>query len=243
MKRVLATAFSAAAALSLVSAPAVATKSPYLGANNSLITINGKVKSVSPHAFTLDYGDGTIVVEMDDRHWNPDGYKLVEGDKVRVTGMIDDDAFETTKIEAGSVYVESLGTHFFANASDEEDANVTVVTPVTVSATVVQGKVTGVKGREFTVDSGKRRLTVDTSSMSYNPLDDEGYQRIEKGDRVIVAGRMNRDFWGMKELNADSVASLGAKKNSQKNASNKNNKATGNGSPSATGKTSGSATK
>lgn len=187
---------------------ALAAPNPYARANNSFISISGKVDSVSPDAFMLNYGDGVVKVEMDDRQRDADGYKLMKGDKVRVTGFIDDDVFETTKIEAGSVFVENLGTYFFASAADEEDDFVTIVAPVSVSATVVQGKVTGVNGRRFTVDSGSRQVTVDTSGLGYNPLDDEGYQKIKKGDRVSVGGKMDKNFWGKRELKADSVVTL-----------------------------------
>lgn len=94
---------------------------PYLKANNTWISISGTVKTVSPDIFLLDYGDGIIKVEMDDGDRDADAYKLIEGDTVTVNGMIDDDFYEATKIEAASVYVEKLGTYFYASSVDEED--------------------------------------------------------------------------------------------------------------------------
>lgn len=211
MNRFLAAAFCVMATLAGWEA-AAADKNPYLRVDNSLITLNGIVQSVSANAFVLDYGDGEVLVEMDDLDRDADGYKLVKGDKVRVTGMIDDDAFETTKIEAGSVFVENIGTYVFANAADEEDTFPDVVAPVVVAATVVQGRVAGVSGRTFMLDTGARKLKIDTSAMSYDPLDDEGYQKIEKGDRVSVSGKMDRNFWGKREPVADSVITISSKK-------------------------------
>ncbi|MDZ7782331.1 MAG: hypothetical protein U5K56_05075 [Halioglobus sp.] len=69
----------------------------------------------------LDYGQGNITVEMDDSDRDADGYKLIEGDRITVSGVVDDDFYESTKIEAASVYVEELGTHFYASSIDEED--------------------------------------------------------------------------------------------------------------------------
>jgi hypothetical protein len=57
---------------------------------------------------------------MDDWDWYAEGKNLIDGDKVTVYGRIDDDFFETTSIEASSVYVESLGSYFYASAADEE---------------------------------------------------------------------------------------------------------------------------
>lgn len=99
--------------------PAPATD-PYAKPDDTWIHISGKVESVRANALTLDYGDGTITVEMDDGDRDADGYKLTKGDKVTVTDRIEDDSFETTKIKADSVYVESLATYFHASAVDED---------------------------------------------------------------------------------------------------------------------------
>lgn len=44
-----------------------------------------------------------------------------------------------------------------------------------------------------TLDTGSRMVTVDTVDMSYNPLDNEGFQKIKKGDRVSVSGMFDTD--------------------------------------------------
>lgn len=184
---------------------------PYQQADDTWITIDGTVESVARDSFVLDYGPNVITVEMDDGDRDADGYKLAKGDKVRVSGMIDDDFFETTTIEASSVYVENLGTYFFASAMDEEDTFVTYTTPVTVGETVVQGTVTAVEEEEFVLNTGARLLRVEVEEMPYNPLDDIGYQKIRVGDRVSVTGDMDFDFFeveGRRELVADSVVTL-----------------------------------
>jgi len=192
-----------------VSAPVLAEE-PYMKPDDTWISISGTIKHVERDAFTLDYGEGIISVEMDDGDRDADGYKLMEGDKVTVNGRVDDDLFETTTIEASSVYVEGIGTTFYASAVDEEDAYalVTITTPIVVSATVVEGRVTDVNDEEFSVDTGPRQIRIDVSEMPYNPLDDKGYQKLQKGDRVRVAGHMEDDFLEGRELMADSVVTL-----------------------------------
>ena len=69
-------------------------KNPYAMADGTWITISGEVGAVDPDHFTLDYGDGLVVVEMDDGDRDADAYKLLQGDKVTVAGRIDDDFFE-----------------------------------------------------------------------------------------------------------------------------------------------------
>lgn len=188
-------------------------ENPYARADDTWISISGSVKSVTADSFTLDYGDGIVTVEMDDGDRDADGYKLLEGDKVTVNGRIDDDFYETTKIEASSVYVEKLGTYFYASAADEEDYfHYSIATPVVIADTVLQGRVTEVGGGEFTVDTGLRELTVEVDEMAYDPLDDEGYQKIQKGDRVRVHGRMDTDLFEGRELEASSVIELSSER-------------------------------
>lgn len=208
------TVFLVGAALSGLLAAAVANAeevNPYTKPNNTWISISGEVTDVMPDTFVLDYGNGTVIVEMDDGDRDADAYKLIAGDKVTVNGKIDDDLYEATKIEAGSVFVEKLGTYFYASAVDEEDPYLrfhVVSTPVVVSSTTVRGIVTKVDGNEFTIDTGLRSLRVDVGAMPYDPLDDEGYQKIRVGDYVQVNGSIDTGFFEGRELEAETVFKL-----------------------------------
>lgn len=202
------TALHATLLVALLAAP-VSAKDPYAMSDDTWITISGKVTSVTADAFELDYGDGSITVEMDDGDRDADAYKLVQGDKVNVSGVIDDDFFQRTTIEAGSVYVEKLGTYFYASTADEEGAWVDYYHPPLVPApTVVQGVVSEVNDDEFVVDTGVRGLTVEVDEMSYDPLDDTGYQKVTEGDLVTVSGSIDHDFLEGRDLVADTVTIL-----------------------------------
>ncbi len=191
-----------------LAAPAAAEENPYAMADNAWISMSGEVEAVDPDEFVLDYGDGSVIVEMDDGDRDADAYKLMKGDDVTVSGLVDDDFFETTTIEASSVYVDKLGTYFYASAVDEEDDFVTIHTPVIMSETVVQGTVKEVNDEEFVVDTGFDELTVEVEEMAYDPLDDQGYQKVEAGDVVSVTGDMDDDFFEGRELVADTVTVL-----------------------------------
>ena len=189
-------------------APTASAKDPYARPNNTWISISGTVKDVKPNAFDLDYGDGVIIVEMDDGDRDADGYKLLAGDKVTVNGMIDDDFFERTTIEASSVYVEKLGTSFYASSVDEEGPFGVVASPVDVSATVIRGVVTAVDDHEFEVDTALRTLTIEVEEMPYNPLDDIGYLKINVGDVVRVTGKVDSGLFDGHEVVAETVTKL-----------------------------------
>ncbi len=184
---------------------------PYLQANNTWISISGTVKTVRPDSFTLDYGDSYVMVEMDDNDRDADGYKLLSGDKVVVNGAIDDDFYESTSIEASSVYVEKLNTYFYASAIDEEDYidySVWHQVPVQLGALSVQGFVTDIDSDSFTLNTGSRSISIDVDELAYDPLDDKGYVKIELGDIVRVYGKMEEQLIGDRELEADALTVL-----------------------------------
>ncbi|KZX64045.1 NirD/YgiW/YdeI family stress tolerance protein [Stutzerimonas frequens] len=205
-KTLIATATAALATASLA-AESGNDPRPYQQPDGTWISMKGTVESVKPDSFILDYGTGSIMVEMDDWDWYAEGSALKKGDKVTVYGDVDDDLFEITSIEANSVYVEGLNSFFFASANDEETLWRTV-TFVPSSETTIQGTVQSVKDRELTLDTGDGSLTVNTLSMSYNPLDKDGFQQIEKGDRISVTGRMDEAFFGNREFNAQSITTI-----------------------------------
>ncbi|MFC0444646.1 hypothetical protein ACFOD1_05055 [Pseudidiomarina halophila] len=193
----------------LLTAPAWA-QNPYLQADDTWIQISGTVESVSADTFELDYGDGLVTVEMDDGDRDADAYKLLPGDNVTVSGLIDDDFYEMTSIEASSVYVENIGTYFYANSIDEEDQVFTFTVPIVVSQATVRGTVTSVDAgaEEFTLNTGARLLTVEVDEMAYNPVDDEGYQQVDVNDVVSVTGVIDTDLFEGQVFEADYVTTL-----------------------------------
>ena len=200
-----------AAALLLSGPAACQDVDPYDQPSDSWIVIDGTVESVMADRFILDYGDGVITVEMDDGDRDADGYVLAEEDRVSVSGRIDDDLFEDRTIEASSVYVENLGTTFHASPIDEESVGgpvAVVTTPILVSRTIMEGTVTAIDDDEFTLDTGVVEVEVETEMMPYDPLDDEGYQQIQVGDRVRVTGQIDYDFFDGRVLDARTITTL-----------------------------------
>ena len=185
------------------------SKNPYMKPDQSWISISGTVVETGSDEFTLDYGRGIITVEMDDWGWYNNDFRTIENDRVTVYGMIDADMYETTTIEARSVYDQDLGTYFYASADDEYGQyDSWFDDDVVLGQTIVKGKVSGVGQNEFTIDTGRRMLTVNVSEMSYNPLDDKGFHRIDRGDYVRARGDMDVNFWAGRTLMADSVITL-----------------------------------
>jgi uncharacterized protein YdeI (BOF family) len=204
--------FAIAAALGAGTAQA---QQPYEKPDGAHVSISGTVASPSADEFVLDYGSGTILVEMDDWDSYGDAHGLMDGDKVTVFGRIDDDFFEVAKIEAGSVYVENLNTYFYASSADEETQAYnprywTAPAPIVVSAMTLRGDVTAVDSEErtFTIDTGGSMITVEVDDMGYNPLDDNGFQQIDVGDYVSVSGIMDYELMDGGVFEADVVTTL-----------------------------------
>jgi len=215
-KTLIATA-TAAFATSSLAAESSQTPRPYQLPDATWIGMKGTVESVKPDSFVLDYSMSSIIVEMDDWDWYAEGSALKKGDKVTVYGDVDDDLFEVTSIEANSVYVEGLNSFFFASANDEEDPWRTA-TLVPSTETTIQGTVQSVKDRELTLDTGDGSLTINTLTMSYNPLDNDGFQQIDKGDRISITGQMDPAFFGNREFNAQSITTLSEDSKKQQNS-------------------------
>jgi len=125
MKHVITAGIAASALLTTATMPLLAAEESSLVTDNSWISLSGTVVDAGARTFELDYGDGLVVVEMDDWDWYGEAFSIMEGDQVTVYGMVDDDLYETTSIEASSVYVKNLNTHFYASDADKEEVPIT----------------------------------------------------------------------------------------------------------------------
>lgn len=161
------------------------------------IRLDGTIVSTAPSTFVLDYGDETITVEVDDWDLAREGVSLLPGDRVSVTGRVDQDIFLGAAIEASAIYLHELDTVYYANAADEEEFGLAAV-PLRAAADGVDytGWVTGASEGGFKLGAGPTLINVDTRQLS-TPLAKDG---IDVGDRVYV--------WGDLELPVDAEAKL-----------------------------------
>jgi len=177
--------------------------------DGSWVSLSGQVAAHTPNAFTLDYGEGTVTVETDDWDSIGDAWVISEGDNVTVYGRVDKGLYQNSRIEAGSVYIDDLDTMITApSAADEEESLPVTYTYLSVPADYdfqVAGTVTSISGREFTIDTGDNRVSVDTLRMGYNPLDDVGMVQIEEGDFVSVSGDLDLSVFDEAEISAEAI--------------------------------------
>jgi len=184
--------------------------------DNDWISITGDVKAVHEESFTLDFGEGLITVEMDDWDWYDEADAMKKGEKATVYGSIDNGLYEAKTIEADTVFAHRRQTYFYANDVDEEGdfrshVYYTQATPVVIPAGTwvsVTGTVKEIDEEEFILNTGNYQIEVDTEDMAYNPLDDQGYQQIDVGDRLYVTGEVEHDFFEEREIDASTITSI-----------------------------------
>lgn len=178
--------------------------------NNSYVTITGTIVEAGPNNFLLDYGEGRFLVEMDDFDDLQEGYTLKKDDEVVVYGFVDDELHERKSVEAGSVYVRSLDTQFYASSVDEEDfprAEPEWSTAV-LPEVALTGYVTSIAGDSMTLSTNLLELTVDLSTLERNVTDRVGHQNISVGDHVHVIGLLSEGPLGATEIEAENVITL-----------------------------------
>jgi uncharacterized protein YdeI (BOF family) len=172
--------------------------------DNEWISITGQVKSTTVTGFSMKYGDGRILVEMDG-YDDFDNSLVKPGDRVTVSGQMDNDFHEAKTIEASSVYVEELDTYFYANPADEEGGYSSYTSefyPEDEDWVSITGTVLTRTGTELTLDTGLKQMSVDMSDTGFNP-------DIDAEDRVSVTGTMDdTDLFDEREIEATSVILL-----------------------------------
>jgi len=168
------------------------------------LSMSGTIAEVREDEFDMNSGSGMVTVEIDDADRDAQAYGLEQGDKVTVTGSVDDDFFEGREIEADALYVEKLDVTFtmlddtdpaWAIFSGWDDSN----------RATLSGKITGIDDDEFTLSTGSMTINVETDELDDNPLDDEGYLQLQVGDRVRVRGDLEDGWFDDKELEATNI--------------------------------------
>ncbi|MDT8408117.1 MAG: S1 RNA-binding domain-containing protein [Wenzhouxiangellaceae bacterium] len=173
----------------------------------TLVTLSGTVTSVpSSRQFELDYGERSVTVDMSG--FEPDVFDLRQGDKVLVTGFVDDELLVSRFLEATSLHIERLHTAFYAQPLDQETMPAIMQFPVIAEGTIVSGRVTEIRNGEFSIDTGLREIIVDVREMANDPLDDEGYQKVEVGDYVSVTGGFYTDIFADRQLEAEGIVTI-----------------------------------
>jgi uncharacterized protein YdeI (BOF family) len=205
--------FLMSTALGLAIAPAAQAqqnKAPADMKDNSYVTISGKVGEIlDADEFNLSYSGGAIKVDTNDGWPNlfrTDAIEVLKpGDKITVTGLVDDNLFVKKEIDAisishhGETYSRLYWHIPYDNAYygywpyygwDDKMYD----DKVSISGTV--SKI--LSDTAFEMKYGAGSLKVTTDDLNVHDAD-----RLRVGDRVMVYGEMDDNWFGKRELDAD----------------------------------------
>lgn len=199
MKKLLLTIFTSLLALSITAS----AQQPKALMDNTWISLNGVVTSIDDDSFMLDYGNGSIQVELDDWDWYPETTTALIGERVSVAGMVDRDFFENTEIEADSVYLESLNSYYWVSPTASYYYYYPYTATTLDKTATLEGLVTNVSDDEFTMATDAGDITVEVEAWG-----DAGLGDIQVGDRVRANGQMDYDLFEGREFEADTFMTL-----------------------------------
>ena len=180
--------------------PQRGTTDPYDYHDGSWIGVAGQVESTAPGSFVLNYGDGTIKVELEPS--STKSHDFIKDEHVRVFGVVDDGLFKARTIKADAVYVDSMKDYVCTTSGAA--ATCASFAPVILSGIVVHGLVTSVGANTIQLDRGDREIQVDTSELENSAGDTGAGKDVQVGDLVTVLGHMDDGLFSRK-LKASSV--------------------------------------
>ena len=187
-------------ALLAQSTPVRGADSPQHAEDGTWVGISGTVESTSKGSFVLDYGEGSILVNVDPVAKEPHEFQANEA--VTVYGVLDKGFFMKTTIQARTVFLNSQ--KIYTCSTDGANERVMSFVPSVYTGSLVHGRVHKVSGAKLTIDEGENMLTVDTSALK-DQLNAEGESTVQEGDVVTVMGVMDKGFFTGRTLKASSM--------------------------------------
>ncbi len=204
-------AIATAVASQAVTAETITTANDDMLKDDMYVTISGVVGEIKDSdEFQLIYNGGTIMVDTNDKWPNLFTHgaenTIKSGDKVRVTGEIDDNLFEKKEIEATSVSHE--GTNYSRMYWTEETNNWPYDRRMGKSFDDREISLTGYisaieDDNEFVLNYESGTIDVETEGLNITETN-----TLNIGDRVTVYGEIDKDLFAEKELEANRIYRL-----------------------------------
>lgn len=135
------------------------------------------------------------------------------GDAVTATGWLDATSLTVGgALDVVAVYVEDKNTYFTLNQTvDSVYQKLAPRLPPSGDAehsVSLTGVISEIGNDNLTLSVGKMMILVDMSSLSRNPFDDIGSQKLEIGTAVMIDGVVERNTSGAVDLLAHRVTSI-----------------------------------
>ena len=180
------------------------------------VTLSGTISKVLDNdRFLLDYKNGVTQVDCDDalhELLKKAGHRIKAGDKVTVTGKIDDHWFTKREILISSILhvTDDYVVLFKRRGTGVGDA-VPAIVGVVKPALFLEGEValTGIVSRvsyggKFTLRYQDGTIEVDASHIRI-----PGSSQIVPGDIVTVYGKIDNSFFNNRAIDAETIEKIG----------------------------------
>lgn len=181
--------------------------------NDAYITISGTVASMSDgDEFALKHANGTIKVDTNDSF--PDLFEedaaeyLKVGDRVVVTGKVDNNLFSTNEIEAYRLETVRDGKNrVFTNAklAPQNERDLAAFTPLAQGQALTDEKNVRLSGRISQIDGNDNlqlRFADGSIKVDLDDIDDKELSNFKVGDDVVVFGEVDKNWNDTKEIDA-----------------------------------------
>ncbi|KQW25471.1 hypothetical protein ASE36_21290 [Rhizobium sp. Root274] len=184
----------------------------------ALLTISGQVVDAYENYYVVRSDGGRLNIQFNG--WPeilPDRRPVLGiGDNIRAVGAIGPNALNADGVvDVIAVYVEDRNAYFALSGSAVSASDIDALTlPPNLGFGPIDGRVslTGViveidKG-VLVVQTGGIRMTVESSSLNYNPFDTVGRQHLKLGDTVAVGGVLEPNATDEPRIKADRITSI-----------------------------------
>lgn len=177
------------------------------------VTVSGTVSNLTEDHFTINHAGKAVKVEYDD--WKDGAVEdlrayLTNGEKVVVSGEVDKDWFSANELEADNIFFQQKQSYFYivdTNPAYYYDTEGTQ-SPRDGSYVMTRGTVKTLDGDDFIVSSNGMEYRIETSALAVNPVTAKDGLTLKKGDRIYVNGEVDDNFFGKKEIEADTVIKI-----------------------------------
>lgn len=192
------------------------TDASYVEGRYGYVTLSGTVsKIIDNDRFDLDYGNGITRIDCDDALHDlfaKSGHRIKAGDKVTVTGKIDNNWFSKHEILVSSIlHITDNYILLYKRPAVASGAELPVIVAVAKPSLFLNGEVAltgivsgGIYNGSFTLQYEDGAIEVDASSIKI-PKNN----RIAKGDVVTVYGKIDNSFFKNKAITAETVEKIG----------------------------------
>ncbi len=174
------------------------------------ISLAGKVRSASADHLSLSYGPDAVRVELEEiESWPEDEVKA--GDRVTVSGRVDNDFYEGKTVNAAAVHVASLDRTFHGASEDQRTYHDFLASQFAEDGdwVTLSGRIGKFLENGLTLETGIVDVNVDTDQIDEPINDDKGDVRLALNDRVLVTGRVEKsDLFDAKEIEAHAIVAM-----------------------------------